>query len=269
MGTVATCSTTEGNNSCRGLAPSFFEEMTHCRRQKHRWRWPGNPNGRLKFRKYRIYLRFYICLRLRDRDCCSTADGNGSCHALALSFFEDITHCRRQKHRRRYQATIFVDWNSANIVYTFEFYVCLRLRDRDCCSAADGSGSCHRLAQSFFEQMTRCRCQKTLPAMTMIYRNSAFTKIYAYEIKQDLSKNIFFIFRMPPLWFHCALFFSYYHSQRLFFSPMKKIIFDNPDPHRKTVICILKCFFCRFCLCQNHWYNKQNIFFSIFKQASG
>ena len=59
--TVATCSTTDGNSSCHGLTPPFFEEMTSCRRQKHRRRWPGNPNGRLKFRKYRIYLSI-LCL---------------------------------------------------------------------------------------------------------------------------------------------------------------------------------------------------------------
>ena len=30
--------------------------------------------------------------------------------------------------------------------------------DRDCCSAADGSGSCHAPAPSYFEEMARCRC---------------------------------------------------------------------------------------------------------------
>ena len=32
------------------------------------------------------WLRFYVCLCLRDRNCCSAADGNGSCHAPAPSF---------------------------------------------------------------------------------------------------------------------------------------------------------------------------------------
>ena len=41
------------------------------------------------------------------------------------------------------QATLMVHRNSLNIACTFHFYVCLRLCDRDCCSAADGSGSCH------------------------------------------------------------------------------------------------------------------------------
>ena len=34
----------------------FFEAITRCRRQKHCWRRPDNPNGPSKFRKYRVYL---------------------------------------------------------------------------------------------------------------------------------------------------------------------------------------------------------------------
>ena len=56
MEMVATCSTTDGNGSYHGLAPSFFEDMTRCRRQKHCWRRPDNPNGPLKFHKYHVYL---------------------------------------------------------------------------------------------------------------------------------------------------------------------------------------------------------------------
>ena len=61
METVATCSMTDGNVSCHGLALSFFEVMTHCRRQKLSRRWTGNPNGRSKFHKYRVYLPI-LCL---------------------------------------------------------------------------------------------------------------------------------------------------------------------------------------------------------------
>ena len=58
------------------------------------------------------------------------------------------------------QTTLMVHRNSANIVCIFRFYVCLRLCDRDCCSAADGSDSCHAPPPSYFEEMTRCRRQK-------------------------------------------------------------------------------------------------------------
>ena len=56
METVATCSTTDRNGSYHRLVPSFFEEMTRCRRQKHCRRRPYNPNDPSKFRKYRVYL---------------------------------------------------------------------------------------------------------------------------------------------------------------------------------------------------------------------
>ena len=58
------------------------------------------------------------------------------------------------------QAILIVHRNSAIIACTFRFYVCLRLRDCNCCSTADGNGSCHAPAPSYFEAMTRCRHQK-------------------------------------------------------------------------------------------------------------
>ena len=57
------------------------------------------------------------------------------------------------------QTTLMVHRNSANLACTFRIYVCLRLCDRDCCSAPDGSGSCHAPAPLYFEEMTRCRRQ--------------------------------------------------------------------------------------------------------------
>ena len=55
MKTVATCSTTDGNGSYHGLSPSFFEEMTRCRRQNI----AGDDQTTLmvhQFRKYRVFL---------------------------------------------------------------------------------------------------------------------------------------------------------------------------------------------------------------------
>ena len=93
-------------------------QMAGSRRQKYRRRRPGNPNGPSKFRKYSVYLpHFYICLRLQDRDCCSAADGNGSCHTPASSYFEEMTHCRYKKFHWRWRATLTVDRNSAIYVY--------------------------------------------------------------------------------------------------------------------------------------------------------
>ena len=92
-------------------------------------------------------------------------------HALRLTATAVITDSRHRFSKRWHvanvrniagdgQTTIMVHQNSANIACTFRFYVCLRLRDRDCCSAADGSGSCHAPAPSYFEEMKLCRCQK-------------------------------------------------------------------------------------------------------------
>ena len=58
------------------------------------------------------------------------------------------------------QTTLLVHRNFTNLACIFRIYVCLRLCDRDCCSAADGSGSCHVPAPSYFEEMTRCRRQR-------------------------------------------------------------------------------------------------------------
>ena len=90
---MATCSTTDGNGSYYGITPSFFEELTRCRRQKHCRQRPDNPNGPSKFHNCRVYFPH---LRLCDRDCCSAADDSGSCHAPAPSYFEDMTRCRRK-----------------------------------------------------------------------------------------------------------------------------------------------------------------------------
>ena len=93
METVATCSMTDGNGSYHGLAPSCLEEMTSCRRHKH-YRRRQDSNGPVKFHKNIVCtFRFYVCLRLSDRDCCSTADSSGSCHASTPSYFEEMTRC--------------------------------------------------------------------------------------------------------------------------------------------------------------------------------
>ena len=129
IGMVATCSTTDGNGSCHGLAPSFFEEMTRCRRQKHRRQWPGNHIGPSKFGKYHVYLpilRLFMSMRSR-----LMLRGWRQRQFPLTCTVEEMTRYRRQIHRRRWPGS-----------------------------------------------------------MTRIDWNSAITQIYAYKIKQDLSKNI-------------------------------------------------------------------------------
>ena len=119
------------------------------------------------------------------------------------------------------QSTLMVDRNSANIAYTFGFYVCLRLRDHDCCSAADDNGSCHGLAPSFFKEMTLCRHQKPRQRWPGSIKIPHLPKFMLIKSSKTAQQTSFFASRTPPLWCHCALFFSYYHSQRLLFSPTK------------------------------------------------
>ena len=58
--------------------------------------------------------------------------------------------------------------------------------------------------------------------MTRIDRNSANTKIYAYEIKQNVSKNVFLLLRMPPqLTALRTVLFSAITHNRLLFSHSK------------------------------------------------
>ena len=145
--TVVTCSTII--SSCHGLAPSFFDDMTRrrrqkhyvseittnappaalrltaapgdrtarCRRQEHHRRWSSNPNGRSKFRNLFVHL--------------SKIATNASAAALRLTEIVQTACCRRRKHA--------------------------------------GGG----------------------PAMTRIDRNTAITKIYAYEIKKTSWKIYF------------------------------------------------------------------------------
>ena len=87
-------------------------------------------------------------------------DGNGSYHGLAPSFLKRWHVSDVKNIAGDDQTTLMVHRNSANIACTFRFYVCLPLRVHDCCSAADGSGSCHAPALSYFEEMTSCRRQK-------------------------------------------------------------------------------------------------------------
>ena len=185
------------------------------------------------------------------------------------------------------QTTIVVHQNSANIACTFHFYVCLRLRDRDCCSAADGSCSCHAPAPSYFEEMTRCRRQKLhwrwpgnpngrskfrnlglftflhdrnwrssggsaagwrLPEIAQTARNRRQTspgwpesieipqirKFMHTRSSKTSRKTSFCCYKRCRDWRHCALFFlSCYHWQRLLFSHSKNNFSTTLTPTEK------------------------------------
>ena len=108
------------------------------------------------------------------------------------------------------QATLVVDQNSADIAYTFWFYVCLHLWDRDWCSAAYGSGSCHGLEPSFLEEICqRQKHRRRQPGSIEIPQLSKFMPTRSSKISQ---KHLFAA-RTPTLWCHCTLIFFYSRFQ--------------------------------------------------------
>ena len=130
-------------------------------------------------------FRIYFCLRLYDRDCCSVADGSGSCHAPAPSYFEEMTRCRRQILHWRSPGNPKDRSNFRNLgLFTFTRSQ-LTLRRR--LMAASGDRSNGMLPTS-----------KISSAMTRIDRNSANMQIYAYEIKQSISENFLLLLRTTP-----------------------------------------------------------------------
>ena len=100
---------------------------------------------------------------------------------------------------------------------------CLRLRDHNYCfgggSAADGG-----FRRSLKRHVANI---KNIAGKTRINRNSANMKIFAYKIKQNVSKNFFLLLRTSPLLTALRTVFFYYHLQRLLFSPTKNNFSTN------------------------------------------
>ena len=90
------CSAADSSGSCHAPAPSYFEEMTRCRRRKLHWRWPGNPNGRSKFSNLCLFTftRSQLTLWRRLRGW------------WRLPEIAQTARCRRRKHRRRWPGSI-------------------------------------------------------------------------------------------------------------------------------------------------------------------
>ena len=171
-------------------------------------------------------FRIYVCLRLCDRDCCSAADGSSSCHAPTPSYFKEMTRCLRQILQWRWPGNPNSRSNFRNLgLFTFTLSQ-LTLRRR--LMAASGDRSNGTLPTS-----------KTSSAVTRIDRNSANTQIYAYEIKQSISKNFFLLLQTtPPLTALRTVYFPAITRNGFCFH-IPKIISRRPLPHRKTEIYIL------------------------------
>ena len=174
-------------------------------------------------------FRIYVCLRLRECDCCSTADGSGSSHAPAPSYFEEMSRCRHQKLHWRWPGNPNGRLKFRNLgLFTFtRSQLTLRRRLR----------GWWRLPE--ISQTARCRRKKNWPAMTRIDRNSVNTKIYAYEIKQSVSKNFFLLLWTTPRLSALRIVYFPAITRNGFCFHIRQIISRRPWPHRKTEIYIL------------------------------
>ena len=226
METVATCSTTDGNGNYHGLAPSFFEEMTRCRRKKHCWQRPDNPNVvHRNSANMACTFRFYVCLRLRDRDCCSAADGSGSCHTP--SYFEEMTCCRHQKLHWRWPCNPSGRLKFHNLgLFTFtRSQLTLRQRLRGWWRLPEIAQTARNRRQKHcWDDHDRSKFHKS--------------KMYAYEIKLNVSKNFFLLLRTTPLLTALRTVFFPAITRNGFCFHIRKIISRQPWPHRKTEIYI-------------------------------
>ena len=93
-----------------------------------------------------------------------------------------------------------------------------------------------------------CRCRPSNNQARSKFRNNE-NLCQRYQAK-PLKKHLFAV-RMLQLRWHCALFFSYYHSQRLLFSFTKKCFSMTLTPTEKPRYTYWS-FFCRFYLQQNN-----------------
>ena len=244
--------------SYHGLAPSFFEEMTRCRRQNHSRRRPGNPNGPSKFRKYRVY-RFYVCLRLRDRDCCSAADGNGSCYAPAPSYFEEMTRCRRQKLHWRWPGNPNDRLKFRNLglfMFTWSQLMLRRWLHGWWRLSEIALTACRRCQKHRQDDQNRLKFRKYENLCLRVQANCLQKLLFAVTNDAAIDGNV-----------HC--FFFNYHSQRLLFSPTKYNFSTTLTPPPKNRAIHIVEFFCRFYLLQSHrYYKKRNLLFSSFRQRA-
>ena len=193
---------------------------------------PDNPNGPSKFRKYRVSLTL---LRLfTSAQSLLLFHGSGSCHTPAPSYFEEITRCQRKK----------LDWR-----WPGNPNGRLKFRNLGLFTFTRSQLTLRRQLRGFWRSLKQHVTDvKNIAGMTRIDRNSANTKIYDYEIKQNVLKNFFFLLRMPPrLTALRTVFFSCFHWQRLLFSHSKNNFSTTLTPPKNRDIHIVE-FFCRFYL---------------------
>ena len=185
-------------------------------------RWPGNPYGRLKVHNLCLFTLARSQLTLRQRLTVAAlwlTTASGDC---------STTHCQCQTHRRRWPS------NPNGRLKFRNFFVYVSKIATNVSAAADGDRSNSTLPTSKTSRWRPSDYQDRSK-----FRN--YENLCLRDQAQPLEKHLFAV-RSPLLRWRCALFFSYYHSQRLSFSPTKNNFSMTLTPHRKTEIYILKFF---------------------------
>ena len=173
-------------------------------------------------------FRFYVYLRLRDRDCCSTADGNGSCHAPTLSYFEEMTRCRHQRLPWRWPSNP----NGRSKFHTLRLLTfsgsqqTLRRQLRGWWRLPEIAEMAHsrreKLRREWPGSIEITQIRKFMPTRSI--KTSRKTSFCCYERRRH--------------WLHCAVFILL-SLATAFVLIYEKLFFNDLDPHQKTEIYIL------------------------------
>ena len=178
-----------------------------------RRRWPGNPNGRSNVRNLRLFMLARSQLMLRggwQRQLHGWRWRLRFWWRLAEMFMLERLRCRRQTHRRQ---------RPGNPNGRSKFRNLFPYASKIATNALAAASRLTEIVQ------TAC-CRRWQNRQRRLGDDQDLLKFHIYEnvCLQDqakpLEKHLVAVWS-PLLWWHCALFFSYYHSQRLLFSPMK------------------------------------------------
>ena len=179
---------------------------------KSRRRWPGNHDGRSKIRNLHLFMlvRSQLTLRRWLRGW------------QRLPEIAQTAHCRRQTYSGRWPSNPNGRSKFRNLFVYVSKIATNALAAAPRLMAADGDRSNGTLPTSKISSAAARRW----PGMIEVPQ---LWKFMPTRSSKTFQKHLFAI-RSSLLRWHCALSFSYYHSQRLFFSPTK-VISRRPWPH--------------------------------------
>ena len=161
-----------------------------------------------------------LCLWYHDWG--SAADGNGSCHALAASFFEEVIRCWHQKLHWQWPGNPNGQSKFHNLrLFTFTRSQLMFL----------GFWRLPKIAQT-----AHSRCKKHCRWWSGSIEILQLRKFVPARSSKTSRKNIFLLLgrRHYDDIAHC--FFSYYHSQQVLFLPMKNKFSTTVTPPKNQEI---------------------------------